>query len=345
MIRSFRPTRGAMPAMLLALVVGLALSPTADATSFLDRLNNVLKELPKPQAQADSSSAAHAANKSGRSDFPAFPVDFGTPEGTAKLAGAAGFADVGGIKLGMTISEAKAALKTLNPHFRLTPDIFRLKELPGHDMLDHLSAYHKESMYKGREHSESVFLAFTTYPSVERVSSITREINYTSGETPSVPNVLSALEKKYGPATISDPGSTALLWVYDAQGHPLSKAQLKPFRNTDNLAAGGCERGGLGAADALNGVQPDRLAHCGHLIELYAQIFVVTPTFESPTTRGIPKDWNVYSDMVVPNIKVVFTDFPLGFSSVEALRKAALNVDHTEENKVIQKSQTRSPNL
>ena len=65
------------------------------------------------------SSSAQTAN-----DLPKPSADFGTPEGTAKIAAGAGFLDVVGIKLGMSAKDAEQALKAHDAKFKLKPSAF-----------------------------------------------------------------------------------------------------------------------------------------------------------------------------------------------------------------------------
>src|SRR3977135_10217 len=53
------------------------------------------------------------------SDLPQPSSEFGTPEGTAKIAAKAGFLNVVGIKLGTPVKDAVEALKAYNASFKV----------------------------------------------------------------------------------------------------------------------------------------------------------------------------------------------------------------------------------
>lgn len=64
-----------------------------------------------------------------------------TPEATAKIAARAGFVDVVGIKLGMPVKEAMAAIKKHNQRLQVSmPNPLRVKSLPNVSFVGTVSA-------------------------------------------------------------------------------------------------------------------------------------------------------------------------------------------------------------
>ena len=65
-------------------------------------------------------------------DPPQPSPEFGTPEATAKIAAKAGFLDVVGIKLGVPLKDALAAVKAYNPNIKMEPQHkLEFEALPG----------------------------------------------------------------------------------------------------------------------------------------------------------------------------------------------------------------------
>lgn len=151
--------------------------------------------------------------------------DFGTPEGTAKIAAKAGFLDVVGIKLGMPAKEAVDALKAYNAGFKPTPNtLYEYEALPGVVMTPELVAPNPA----GPTASDGdYFNLFITYaPNETFLWGIVRNLGFGREDSrPTVENTLTGLRKKYGPESTRQPGGERLIWIYNAQGQQVMGAK------------------------------------------------------------------------------------------------------------------------
>lgn len=72
----------------------------------------------------------------------------------------------------------------------------------------------------------------------------------TPATAPNVGNTLTELRKKYGAE--SGTGSNTLYWVFDYQGHPLSKEQMTELKKNHCLANGPGAGGGSTASNIVD---------------------------------------------------------------------------------------------
>jgi len=151
--------------------------------------------------------------------------DFGTPEGTAKIAAKAGFLDVVGIKLGMPAKEAVDALKAYNAGFKPTPNtLYEYEALPGVVMTPELVAPNPAGPTAS---AGDYFNLFITYaPNEALLWGIVRNLGFgRENDRPTVENTLAGLRKKYGPESTRQLGGERLIWIYDAQGQQVTGAK------------------------------------------------------------------------------------------------------------------------
>ena len=177
--------------------------------------------------------------------------DFGTPEGTAKIAAKAGFLDVVGIKLGMPVKEAVEALKAHDANFKVQPITLRQYEaLPGVVMTPMLLAPNPggPSAVSGDD-----FTLFITYaPNEAFLWGLSRNLGFGRQDSrPTVENTLAGVRKKYGPESTQQTNSR-LIWIYDVQGQQVMGAKAMDIYNlcsqTWSVKLGG---------DAAGGNRPD----------------------------------------------------------------------------------------
>jgi hypothetical protein len=164
-------------------------------------------------------------------ELPKPSADFGTPEGTAKIAAKAGFLDVVGIKLGMSAKDAEQALKAHNANFKLKPISLREYEaLPGVVMTPILLAANPGGPTAA---SGDDFTLFITYaPNQAFLWGISRNLGFGREATrPTVQNTLAGLRKKYGPESTQQV-NTRLIWIYDAQGRQVTGAKAQEIYST-----------------------------------------------------------------------------------------------------------------
>jgi hypothetical protein len=150
--------------------------------------------------------------------------DFGTPEGTAKIAAKAGFLDLVGIKLGMPVKEAVDALKAHNAGFKPAPNtLYEYEALPGVVMTPELVAPNPAGPTAS---AGDYFNLFITYaPNEAFLWGIVRNLGFGREDSrPTVENTLAGLRKKYGPESTRQLNSR-LIWIYDAQGQQVTGAK------------------------------------------------------------------------------------------------------------------------
>lgn len=158
-------------------------------------------------------------------------ADFGTPEATAKIASKAGFVDVVGVKLGMSLKAAVDALKARNANITMEPLAMPSYEaLPGVVMTPLLNSK-KNTSTPSNEEKEFVGLLVTQVPSEPFVWGMWREVSYEKEEDrPTIETIMAGLRKKYGQESVKDV-SNRLIWMYDAQGQQVPAAKANEVMN------------------------------------------------------------------------------------------------------------------
>lgn len=199
-------------AAIVAAVPGSAMAgsqgPTGDAGRALYEGTN--RDFPKmllAQARPQRASPPPAVDPT--------PADFGTTEGTARIAGTAGFLDMIDIKLGTREKDAVAALKRHNTALTLTPlRLLTYTVLPNVSMTPVVVAETKP----GPEGSFERFSLELTYsPNEAYVWGISREYSIAKSQAPTFENTLAGFRTKYGPETFQLTNEQ-LVWVFDARG-------------------------------------------------------------------------------------------------------------------------------
>jgi hypothetical protein len=166
----------------------------------------------QPQQQRQRQAGGPPANEK-----PQPSPDFGTPEGTAKIAAKAGSLEVVGIKLGLSAKDAQDALRAYNPGYKPTPiTLFEYEALPGVVMTPVLRATNPAGPDAT---SGDDFTLFITYPPNEAyLWGIVRNMGFgTNATRPPLDGTLAGLRQKYGPESMQQVNSR-LVWIYDAQG-------------------------------------------------------------------------------------------------------------------------------
>lgn len=212
----------------------------------------------QPQAQQPSQSQQQPKYKPGGgspllpNEKPQASPEFGTPEGTAIIAAKAGFLDVVGIKLGMSVKEATDALKAQNAGFKPSPITLREYEaLPGVVMTPVL---HAPNPAGPNATSGDDFNLLTTYaPNEAFVWGVVRNMGFgTNATRPPVDNTLAGLRQKYGPESTRQPGGDRLIWIYDAQGQQvMGQKALEIYTQCSQTWV-------VGAGGSIGGNNPDR---------------------------------------------------------------------------------------
>lgn len=137
-----------------------------------------------------------------------------TAEATARIAGKAGFLEVDGIKLGMSMSQALAAVHAHNGQLKDMP-----VEMDGYEALPDIKLLPVIYSATKPPTGEVIELEFTMPPSQPFLWGISRQVSFKPEDAPTRDNMLAALRQKYGPETKIE--NDILTWIFDAQGKAL----------------------------------------------------------------------------------------------------------------------------
>ncbi len=166
-----------------------------------------------------------------------------TPAITAKIAAAAGYVDIVGIKLGMPAQQALDLIKADNPAFNTLLDkrdvdlqFATTRVRSDGPKKQWVFAIQSTTAPNETGGAESIQADLTLPPTTQVIEYLSRGVTFPKNATPTVDNVIAGLKKKYGAPTWSQPiGSPELHWVFDAQGQLLTEAQMRKLG-----AGGGC---------------------------------------------------------------------------------------------------------
>jgi len=193
--------------------------------------------------------AALACAQSALDQLKAYKDGNATPAQAVQQSAAAAAAtadkyDIVGIRVGMPVQEALAALKAHSPNFRLKPESIRYDVVP--DPLTYgiwatsPNIYNGDNpvydkVYKGASterlptDSEQFYFLLAMPPSRPTVSKVTRFIRWSLNTAPNQDTLASDLIKKYGPPSsdtgaekFNSNGSRDMVWVDDSRGNRTS---------------------------------------------------------------------------------------------------------------------------
>jgi hypothetical protein len=139
--------------------------------------------------------------------------------------------DVVGIKLGMPMAEAMAAIKADNPKLSVQTQTMVLE---GFEQPFATAIVASQPTESGKD-GEEITLLLTTPPSHQVVWGIQRTYHYGPQSMPSLDNTLAGLRRKYGAENAflldTDPRNLTktIAWAYDTSGKPAGAAQGKPL--------------------------------------------------------------------------------------------------------------------
>ena len=135
------------------------------------------------------------------------------PAGPPGGVNAAKLPDTDGVRLGMTVDQATAVMKTVFPGSEL--QILYSRYLKGPTWVSSL----RGSL---PDHSDNVDVYFSMPPSPQQVLGVKRTVVLAPGKYPTRDNTLASLRQKYGQELPSKKrGDTGVLaWAYDEQGQP-----------------------------------------------------------------------------------------------------------------------------
>jgi hypothetical protein len=181
---------------------------------------------------------------------PATADDCCTPQATAKIAAAAGYLDIAGIKLGMEGKQAMDAMKADNAAFKIEPVGVEFRwecattrvcntSVKDRKWVTAIRAEVPLTEAKGREAIEA---DLTLPPNQQVVYFLSRTLQFPASATPTIDSLLDALKKKYGPPTfdyVKMIAAPKLKWIFDSEGKLLTQDQA------GKLGLGACEAGVL----------------------------------------------------------------------------------------------------
>jgi hypothetical protein len=225
--------------------------------------------------------------------------------------------DVAGIKVGMGVKEAMAALKAENSHFFINLNPHQLEGFPGplHPFVT------GEQAIGPTNDAENITLLFTMPPNKEVVWGIKRDTSYRAGNRPATEKVLAALRAKYGPENVpgTDVRTQILAWVYDEKGQLLPPGQAKQYWNN----CGNLFQLHFGNADvaSLNDIQTGKYGppECSSIILITASVLSTQLRSTDP--------------MVVYSLSVQINHGPMYRAAIEATREIAQRAAKARQNK------------
>ena len=176
-----------------------------------------------------------------------FPVsaqqeDCCTLESTARIADAAGFVEIAGVKLGTSAKQVVEILQKRQPALSIQPPaIIHVDPLVG---VDFVTGFDAGTLDSGGPRNatllEEIQVALTQPPSDPAVWGISYQVRYLPQTRPTYANTLAELRKRYGPESgTTDVGGVAeqifgvetldAYWVFDASGKLLAEQDAAQF--------------------------------------------------------------------------------------------------------------------
>jgi hypothetical protein len=242
---------------------------------------------------------------------------------TAKIAASAGYADIAGVKLGMPVAEAVAALKKYNAKFKIEAFVWPPTAVIPSDFthllpteLVHLLLAREGLERTGMVEPEIIEVDLTPYPNAPVVYEVSRHLRWKPGTGPSMSNVVASLRQKYGPETgptskasfSSDTSSIReLYWAYDGQGRFLSFAQLMPHvlssTQLEAMRRTGYDPGGIDAGCHSEVDNPNRVVlYDANLIEQHRLKSGYVYDTSSPEAAYFKDGWDETHDVFASGI-------------------------------------------
>jgi hypothetical protein len=215
---------------LVLVMAGGMLTPALSAQSLWQKLKQAAKQeeqnakAAQNHGTAATTGAAHSAAVA-TAHTAANQGPAGSPELTAQLAAATPTFTVAGIRLGMSVKDAMAALKAHNKLLTVTPQPATFELIPNQQLLPKVEA---NEPITGTTPHEQVSVYFTMAPNAPVVDGITRDYSYPEGTQPSWQKTLEAIKATYGDPSIplKNLAQPEFQWFYDASGKQLSDSQV-----------------------------------------------------------------------------------------------------------------------
>ena len=180
-----------------------------------------------PAQPVEPGQPAQAAQRPAAATGPSM-ADCCSPEALSKLAASVGFIDIVGVKLGMTLEQAVAAIKAANP--KLIIDVHDLIVEAGakqgrrpHVILAHMPPLDPnrpgEGWYNRDGSQEAIGVQVTPPPGPMVVELVVRYVKFANSAPVAASNIVDALQQKYGRPAWAE-HSQSLGWIFDNTGKP-----------------------------------------------------------------------------------------------------------------------------
>ncbi len=253
-----------------------------------------------------------------------------TPAITAKIAAAAGYVDIVGIKLGMPAQQAldlikadNAALNTQLQKMDVDLQYATTRVRSSGPKKQWVSAIQSATA----DGSESIEADLSLPPTSQVVVYLSRSLAFPMNATPTVDNVIAGLKKKYGePTTLQPIGSPELRWIFDSQGRLLNQAGLAKLG-----APGGCD-----PVSAVPNIEPPGSGYRGKLAVTNGQCekagVTVVKAEVNPTTTGGSMAGRLIVSMA--SIPLLYNSVNTTNVALDDLLKKSDEKAHEEANKV-----------
>ncbi|MBS0367004.1 MAG: hypothetical protein JSR67_14400 [Proteobacteria bacterium] len=231
-----RADSATLAAVVLAVVLAGALAAVPAAAqvpnpfqaakdAFKHAMQQARQQLPQQQGQVQGLPSAPAPQTAGaavpgeREAAP--PLDCCSTQAMRKYATDAASLNMVGLKLGMTVEQAVAAIKAYNPAMQVEVLYGRL-ERPSASKYDRVprfvSGYTRRSPNSGYE---TITAELTTPPSAPVVDIVERSVDMPPGQPVRASNLGDNFTRKYGPSNFQSPQGMA--WVYDQNHQPMTR--------------------------------------------------------------------------------------------------------------------------
>jgi len=125
-----------------------------------------------------------------------------------------------GIKLGMTVLEAEAAIKKHNGEFKIIKRFNKLREVPDTDFVSNLVGHF--GPLNGAKGTEVILVSFLRPPDSPVVGMIQRTLTFEMSEAPTLENTKTSLFEKYGkPNDASNMRKNEYQWAFYENGESI----------------------------------------------------------------------------------------------------------------------------
>jgi len=301
-----------------------------------------------------------------------------TPVEAAKQSLAAGQAtaqkyDILGIKLGMPLQAALAALKTHSPNFRLTPQSLKYDVVPNPVTYGIWATTPNvytgtdptiDKVYKGvtstdrlPPDSEQFYFALAMAPNPPMLTKVTRLVRWSANTAPVQDTLVADLLQKFGTpssdtgakalaADVNTTGGRAMVWVDDASGNRLTgKDWTQCTQATNSPFSFPPVSGGLGsisvdAGNIKNRIERGYTEGVGYYADLCSKLTVIQANLYDTRLLRYPPTPNVVGGLLMS-----ISSGPLERSTADATHDLLVQGARNREQKQTDAAKQNRPKL